>query len=523
MPGPSRGEIVVNHDAGSSIAPGQVARHDARSAVQRVLAGALTLLSTQPITWACSLLTAVYLPRLIDGQAYGEYGIAAAFTGLVGSLLSLGLPTALTRRIAARPETTTSDATGALVLQVGLGLAASAVCMLVLPWTGVLKVSPSLLPLAYVGMIVVLVQNVLLAVLTGQQQIGRYAWLTVVTTVVVTLLSIVLLALGGGAVGLQIAVVVPTLVIVVVGWKRFGIGFDLSTLSRASMRTLAVIGLPFLGWNVLIRFRTESDVVFLGWLLTAQSVGVWNVAQKISFMPIFVPTMIMTPLLPVLSRLVHDRITFARVLRHSFDASIILTVFISASLFAVAPILPSFLGWPAEYGASARVIQLLAPVLPLIAIGMVLGTGLIALGDERRWLLANGVATATMFPLLYFGIPLAQERLGDGLIGAAVARTMPELVMVVAALVLLPRWALPASAWLVPIRVMIAGAVLIGVAMLVGERLWPLGIAAGSLAFVLLLLGLGVTRPADLVLALAWARARMRRRSSDPRDQASAA
>ena len=63
---------------------------------------------------------------------------------------------------------------------------------------------------------------------------------------------------------------------------------------------------------------------------------------------------------------------------------------------------------------------------------MVFGTGLMALGDERRMLLANVVATVVQYGILIVAVPLAQAWIGNGVLGAAFSRVASEFVMLVA-------------------------------------------------------------------------------------------
>lgn len=69
---------------------------------------------------------------------------------------------------------------------------------------------------------------------------------------------------------------------------------------------------------------------------------------------------------------------------------------------------------------------------------MVLGTGLISLADAG-WLLLNAVLTVLQYAVLFVGVPIAQEYLGNGSLGAVLGRMFSELVMVAGALVILPQ------------------------------------------------------------------------------------
>jgi len=489
------------------------------STIHRVMRGALLLLSTQPITWACSLLMTIFIPRLLDSRSFGEYTVAVTLSGLLGAVVSLGVPTVLTRHIASHPESAKTDATTALSLLVGLGVVVALIGFVVVPATGLLEISTPLLIVALVGMVVVQGQNVMNAALVGLQWMGRYAWSNALLSVCITAVALIVLGLGGGAFGFALAAVVPLLVVVAGVWIWFGLGLDWSGTNPQSLRMFATMGLPFLAWGALVRFRSEGEMLFLGSMLNIETVGWWNVAMRIVVIPLFVPTLIVTPLLPALSQIVGDHASFSATLRRGFELTTVVSVGASAAILAFAPIVPSVLGWAPEYQAAVPLMQVLVLFFPLASISMVFGTGLMALGDERRLLLANVAATALQYVLLVPAVPLATAWIGNGALGAAFTRVASEFVMLVAVQVLLPRGMVTLRTWLFAVRVLVAGAVLVAVSSALLSVAWPLAAMAGGLAYLATLFLVRAVRPSDLRLMIGWVRATLRRRQGAARGQ----
>ena len=482
------------------------------STTRRVLRGALLLLSTQPITWASSLLMTIFIPRLLDSRSLGEFTVAITFSGLIGTIVSLGLPTVLTRRISSHPATARADTTSALVVMVGIGAIAAAICIAVVPLTGWLAVSAPLLAVAMIGMVIVQGQSVLNAALTGYQWMGRFAWTNALLTVAMTVLAIVVLYLGGGAIGLALSMSLPIGVVVVAAWLWLGLGFDWLSLSWRGLRTFATLGLPFLAWTVLLKVRSEGEAILLASMLNVETVGWWAAALRIISIPVFVPVLITTPLLPALSEIASDRKAFASTLNRAFELTFIVTIGVSGAIFAFAPIIPSLLGWGPEYQAAIPLIQILVFIFPPVSIGMVFGTGLMALRDERRLLLANVGSTVVQYGLFWLAVPLTAAWLGNGGIGAAVSRVVGECVMLVAAIALLPRGVTSLGTWLFAGRVLLAGAAMVVVSMLLIGWFWPVAAVLGGLTYAVALVLLRTIRLSDAAEALTWLRGRLHRR-----------
>jgi len=473
----------------------------------------MALLSTQPITWAATLLLTVSLPRYLDARSFGELGIAIATGTIVGTIVNLGMSTVLTRSVASHERDVSALVTTSLVMVLGLGIAVSTLTAIFGLWSGVLVVGAPLLQIALVGMVVTQVQALLFAVLAGQQRLGLFAWSNAAITLFTALLTVGVLMLGGGATETLLVSLGVTGVTALLLWRRLEVPFNLGGVSRSGMLALAVSGLPFVAWDLLLHIRGNLDSIVLGNLLSVEAVGWWNAAQRIAAIPVFVPVLVVTPLLPALSGLVRDRETMTRTLRRAFELTVIVTTGISAGIAAVAPLVPSTLGWAADYAVAVPIMQLMAPLLILVSISMVLGTALIALGQERRWLLVNGVATVLQYVVLFTVIPATEAYYGNGMLGAVVGRIGAELVMVVGALLLLPRGMIGWSAGLLVARVVLAGVFSGAMALAVLDVSIVLAGAVGAVLYPTVLLLLRVVRPTDLVTAVTVTREALWRRA----------
>lgn len=488
--------------------------HVASSTTRRVIRGALILLSTQPVTWAASLLLVIFVPRLLDSRELGEYQMAVSLEGVLIALLSLGIPSVLTRRLASHPETAKRDISTALTLLIGLGTLGSIVVLLVVPATGLLPISTPLLALVLVVMVLTQFQSVLHAALTGFQRMGGFAWSNAATAASTALLAIAFISMGWGNLGFVAGGLVPLLIVTTFFWVRLGIGFDRTGMRRPALLGLAGLGLPFLGWEILVRLRTEGEALVLGTILTVEAVGWWSAAMRVVAIPVFVPTLIVTPLMPALSQIVDDREAFASTLRRAFELTLIVTMGASAGIFAFAPIVPSVLGWAPEYQATVPLMQVLVCFFPLLSMGMVFGAAMVALGEERRLLAANIGATVVQYGLVFALVPVAAVWLGNGAIGAAVGRVLSEVVMLVAAQFILPRGALTLGMWLFAVRVLLAGVILVAVATFLlplAGWLWPLAAVGGGLAYLVALFVLRTIRTSDVQLGVSWVAGRLRR------------
>jgi O-antigen/teichoic acid export membrane protein len=266
------------------------------------------------------------------------------------------------------------------------------------------------------------------------------------------------------------------------------------------MLGLLPAGLPFFGWTLTMQFYGQIDRILIGYLAPVEVVGWYAAAVRIIAIPVFVPMLIVTPLFPALTRCRGDREVFRHTLNASLRATLLVTAPFCAATAAAATAIPEFLGWPAEFNAASVPMTILAPNLTLVAIDMMLGTALLALGLERKWLVV-GIAAAVVNPSLnLIAIPFAQATWGNGGIGAAAVTVVTEFVMLGGALVLMPRAVVDRRFASAVLRTVVAGMLFVLVTRYVlGLSLaLPVALVPGGLAYAAAMLALRVVSLAEV-------------------------
>ena len=472
-----------------------------RSPSATVFRGAFALLSTQPLTWAVTLLITVLVPKYLGANGLGQSAFLVTLAGLAGSVVSLGLPLYLVRRIAVAPERARVEGGAALVLCTGVALIVAVGLSLGLPLVGVSATDGVLLEIVLAGMVVATAQATIFSTLNGQGRHGRFAWLNLGNVVVSSVAGLVVLARGGDLAGYLGTTVVVTGVVTVLGWRMSGMRLERAAFSPKLWVELTRSSLPFLGSNLTLQIRSQIVFVVTGLLLPAQAVGWFAAAYRIIAIPVFIPTAVITPLLPVLSRNVDRPEEFKKTLRNSLTTVLLLTVPVSGMILVLAPAIPDLFHWGAAFYPSVVLMRVLAFQQPLVAVDMVLGTALIALHKERQ-LLRVSIAGAIFNPVMSLAlIPIFQEHFDNGIVVAAVIELATECLFLGWSMVLLPRGLVDRAAGGSTLRVVLAGMGMVGVATVLNAMSVPLAVAmaGGCLSYAGLVIGLRVVRVDDLL------------------------
>jgi O-antigen/teichoic acid export membrane protein len=462
-----------------------------------VVRGAMALFTTQPLTWTASLLTAVLVPRYLGDQALGQYTVAMTIANLVGMIASLGVPNYLRRHVATQPARAAVVGSAAFILLVGLAMLIAAALSVTLPLLGFSIGEDYVLPLALAGMVVATAQAVAFSFLVGQEHHGQYAWFNAAFAIAGTAAGIGVLLAGGDVRTYLVAGVATSAVIAALGWRASGLRLSRPALDPRLWQQLALSGLPFLGWTLALQIYGEIDKIILAILANEAVVGWYAAAYRIISIPVFIPTLITTPLLPALSRHATDHELLQQTLRRSLVIVLILTVPCSAMIIALAPVVPDLLGWPPAFQNSVPLMVILSLHLPVVAVDMVLGTTLIALNRERQWLWMAILAAVVNPTLNLVLIPFFERSLHNGAIGAAIVTVVTELLMLGGAVILLPRGLLDRTTANRSGRVIAAGFCLMVVAAQLQTVSLLLAVVVGGATFVAVAAALRVVRPAD--------------------------
>jgi O-antigen/teichoic acid export membrane protein len=253
---------------------------------------------------------------------------------------------------------------------------------------------------------------------------------------------------------------------------------------------------------VATRIYAQTDAVFLALLARDAVLGWYSAAYRIIAIPMFIPVLVTTPMLPALSRAAVNPAEFSRTLRHSFITVLLLTLPPCALIMALAPSIPELLHWPETFHHSVPLMMILSLHIPLVAVDMVLASGFFALHLERRWLKIAVTAAIVNPGLNLLLIPYFERRLHNGAIGAAIVTVTTELLMFGGALLLLPAGTVTREVASASARLVLGGIAVALTALAVASVSALAAAPAGCAAFAAVVVGLRVISVNDVRAAV---------------------
>jgi O-antigen/teichoic acid export membrane protein len=472
---------------------------------ESVVRGALANLSSQPLTWGASLLLAAVVPRLLGSETLGHLTLALTIVNLAAPVLDLGIVDYLTRRVAQNPRAVRRDVGVALVVQAVTFSIGAVVIAAVAPRLAASEIDVWLLYLALMTLVVGCAQSILLAALRGQERHAQFAWFSASKWVIGTVGTVAILLIGGDVVAYMSGAVVLCVLTILGNWKLSGLRPTMPHMDSAFVEQAREIvrgGLPFLGWNITMNFYGSIDRLLLAWFVPAAQIGWYAAANRIVGIPVVIPTVLTTPLLPALSRSVHDPQALRRVIAHTLRIALLCTVPLSAGIYIVAPAVPGLLGWGQDFDQAVPLMMILSLQMPLVAVDMVLGTVIMSIGRERMWLKVGLLAAVVNVSANLIAIPFFASAAQNGAIGASIATVVTELCMLGGALALVPKHLLERGTLWSAARIVFAGAAAAAVAAPFMSVALVLAAVLGGITYLMLCFLLRVLQADDLAYVM---------------------
>jgi len=437
----------------------------------------------QFFTWILSLLWTIVVPRTLGPRAVGQYVVALSATSIVAAIAGLGINTLLVKEIARDGEQGSRLLGTAIGARLAVVLPSIALMGLFIHFAHYDRFQATLLWIATASMLFGLLVEPIQSAFQGIERMEYIAFGRGINTALVTALGIALVLAGFGVVSLMLLSLSVAAIGVLLNlwWIRpffaLGVRWD-----ARGIRALTISSLPY--WLTVINFTVYLwiDSVLLSVLTPARVVGWYSVPLRLLGALLFIPVILSTAWLPRLaSAFVSGNERLRAVARPALEIVLILSlpVAVGAALTA-GQLVPMLYG--GGFAGSVTILIILALAVPAIYFNVMAYQVLVAMNRQIAWTKVLAGATVVNIALNLILIPVFQNRVQNGAIGAALSLLATEALQAGAAI----RYTAGILDTRALRRIGLAGLATVGMAGIVWV-LRPLGLVAevpaGALAF----------------------------------------
>jgi PST family polysaccharide transporter len=418
--------------SGSDAAPGAAdvpapARRVARNVLWLALEPTLRLLLAVPL--------AGFVARKLGVIGYGQFNLALALAMLMGVLANLGLNEVLQREVARQPGDLSRLWSSVLAVKTVLFCLYVAVLFVVGWASGYGLPLLAAIPLmgAYQGLISL--DNGVRAVFSGRQEMKPLARLDFVKVLAEVGLTVTVLLLGAGVVGLSAAraglVLMGLFITAFLAHRRFRI--RLSTPDLRLVRPMLAPALSFAGIAAVRMINARAGVLLLERARGVEAVALFTAAlMPVERIFLFLPA-VESALYPFFSAMRHEQADwFASALVRAVRYQAVLAAGLGLAVGLLGPPVLSLI-FPSEFAGAGAILEVLGISVAMRSLSGVLITAMAARGLERH--VAGIIATQSAINVAA-ALALTHSLGARGLAWATVAA---EAVTLLLALIVLRR------------------------------------------------------------------------------------
>lgn len=394
----------------------------------------------QVATTLLSILLNAQLGRTLGPAEFGLYFFLLNSTYFVHVFIEWGQGSILLREIAKRPSEGAVLLGSAILIRVALCVPALLLGTAIAWLLGYEPRTNLLLAATIVAWLpTVLVQTYGLA-LRGNERMDLDARATVFNKSLHVGMVTAAFAMGGRLVSVIVSLGLSGLAAL---WftarQARSIGFEKLRFESSAARFLLRAGFPVLLMGILTHAQVYLDTLLISSLASAEVLGWFGAARSITNTLIMPASILLTASYPRFARASTD----PAALREEFAAALrpvlVLGALVATGTALFADVAIGLIYGISGYGPSVTILQAGAPLLFLIFLTF-FSLSLTIIVDRAKEMAAirTAVIAATAVAAWYL-IPIAQERWGNGALGAILASTCAELLLLAVSTAFLPR------------------------------------------------------------------------------------
>ncbi len=469
---------------------------------RRLVRNTLFLVLSQFVTTPLGILVNAVLARKLGADDFGTIYLASTMASLGFLFVDWGQQATIAQRVALKREEAAETLGTSLVLKV-IGVVVVSLVLGVCAWLlGYSRALFVALGLTIAQQTFVSLSASYTAVMRGFERLDWVSGLTIAGNLLAAALVIPVALLGGGLAGtLTSQAVAALLTLAVAAWFLGRLRLQRPRATRSRGRALLHSGGAFVVFNLVLALQPYVDAVILSRLASSEAVGWYAAARRLLGVLIFPATTVGYVLYPTMARLWHeDRPRFSTLVNSTLRFVILLGVCASAGTYLFADFAIQVVYSRAAFGPAVADLQILAAFIFLLYFTLILGAAIAASGKQMVWAGAQTlcvVVSAVGDPLL---VPFCARRFGNGGLGVCIATVVSELLMVVAALILLRREGLLRSLSAAALPALAGGGAMWLAARALHGFPAPVGMAVSVIVYAAVVILLGGVDRTHLVL-----------------------
>jgi len=451
----------------------------------------MVMMAAQALGVPLAIVVNAVMARTIGPGDYGSFYVLTTFASLAFIFVDWGQNGILPARIATDRPRAGLYLGSALAWKGLASIAATALLALILLLQEQ-KLPLLALALVCLGQALTLIARTCADVVRGFERVKLAAYAQVGGQFLTALFTIPALYAFGTLNSYLVAAAAAGAIVLYAVWQGLHtVGINSLSADEATVKELLSAGNTFLVLNLILLVQPAIDAHYMSMLASKEAIG-WHAAAVKLMGPLILPAnALIGALYPTLCRLWSQNVDeYLHTTRGALRAAFVMTMPIALGCGLFPDIGIRIFGAD-TFGPAQTNLRILAFYVFLLYVTMTLGTALNAAGRQRAWTLIQFTCILVVLvadPLL---VSWFQKHTGNGALGVNITTAGTELLMLIAAICLMPRGVFDRSILRSALLTLVAGTAMAIAAWLLRsyDSLWVAPLALGVYAATLFGIG----------------------------------
>lgn len=464
---------------------------------RRVAKNTTVLILSNILAYAFTFITTVYSARYLGVAGWGILSIALSVTGIFGVLTDLGLSSLTVREVARDKSLATKYFANTTAMKILLGFLTFGVIALVSHLAGYSQEVINVIYIITISAILGSFTSVFFSIFQAYEKMEYQALATIISNIIMLALTLTVIYLGLTVIGFAAVYVIVgifgLLYILFIYLRKFSlpkIEIDIDFWKDTVKESL-----PFAITGIFISVYFWIDSFMLSIIIGNDVVGIYNAAYRLIFVLLFIPSLFITALFPVMSRHFESakellKIEYEKSFKYLFIVAIF--IFIYGLIFSNEIIM---IIYGQKFFLSIIALQILIWVVPIIFLTSLLGNILNASNKQR---LVTIIAASNALLNIALNLVLIPK---FSFVGASVATVITELLGFILMFYYVSRYYFRVPLKHYILKPAINGLIVLALIYILKTQLnWIVAGFLGVLIYIVLLYALGIVNKDDMEL-----------------------
>lgn len=337
---------------------------------KKILKNSLFLVIGTIISKALTFVYIAFVARRLGAESFGKYSFALSLVMMVSMLSDLGLSVFLVRSISRNKQQISRYTGNVLMMRAIAGICFLLIINSVSLFSRYDFEKQMVIFVLSLWILTLNLSQVFRAAFKAMEKMGYEAGAEILDNVMRLVFVVLLINLGFGVVGVTVALLAASLVVVFfsmnVFLKKFaGLEFDLDfSIWREAMKQIFPLSLA----AVLITYFGRIDNIILGYFKGDSAVGLYDSSCRFIWMIIFIPAYLTHSTFPQLSEAAaKNKERFSKLLVYLIKFNLILTIPMTLVIFIFSSLIISII-YGSAFSLSTLILKILVWSYPIHAV-----------------------------------------------------------------------------------------------------------------------------------------------------------